>query len=82
MKTIKIRQPMWGRKAVGIKPSRLVNDWVCIDITYKQDGKRLYPRYYIKTSEALACPTEVFRTKSGMFLRVKVIPLEMMSEKI
>lgn len=80
--TIKIREPMWGRKAVGIRPDRLTNDEICIDITYKQNGKRLFPKYYISRAEALACPIETFKTKFGVMMSVKVIPLSILKEEI
>ena len=55
MDTLKIREPWWKEKAIGISPQN-IKDETLIEITYKnKSGERVYPYVYSISGEDIKC---------------------------
>lgn len=81
MNKIEIRSPIWGQKAIGIHPRKVVRGLNQIDIIYKESsGFRLYPKSYIAEDTFIkSFRKQGFQTKVGM-IKLIVIPIRDLEE--
>lgn len=70
---IKIKEPIWKNRSVGIAESKMLDEVIEVEILYKdKTGNRLYPGIYkMNWAKAMTYPKQVIR---GVNLRI--IPIK------
>jgi hypothetical protein len=78
----KIREPYWSKNAVGLDQSKMTEDILSVDISYKDKaGNKMYPEtLYIAKGLALHFPTYVVRTGYKSVI-LRLVPLDALKEK-
>lgn len=82
MESIKIREPLWKNRSIGVAEYRMSEPTIKIEIIYKEkSGKRLYPGVYtISREKAMTYPIQTL--PSGTILRIiPISDLERVEEK-